>query len=103
MCSRICGCTDHSFAWAPCQNHVRAPNDDDVCVAVLVPDAAGNNIVAHHQNGHSLHGAVMQGEFTYRSRPLASARSIELGSRQCRRGPHQDDGLYAAVVAGIAP
>ena len=34
---------------------------------------------------------------------LAHARSIHLGSRQCRGGPHQDDAVYASVLSRIAP
>lgn len=82
----------------------RDPHDDDnVCVTVLVVDAAGHNIMAYHQNWHSLPGRVLQDEFAFRSSALASAATIHIGSKQCRKGPHQDDAVYAAVRAGIRP
>lgn len=78
-------------------------DDDDVCVTVVAVDAAGNNLVAHHQNWHMRHGEVMQKSFTYRSAHLADVATIHLGSKQCRKGPRQDDAVYAAVLAGIRP
>ena len=76
-------------------------DDDDVCVTLLVLDADGRTIIAHHQNWHSLHGDVMQDDFALRSNLLASAASVHIGSKQCRQGPHQDDALYAAVIARL--
>lgn len=78
-------------------------DDDDVCVTLIALDAAGNNLVAHHQNWHLRHGQVVQKSFTYRSARLAEIASIHIGSKQCRKGPHQDDAIYAAVLAGIRP
>jgi len=78
-------------------------DDDDVCVTMLVLDAAGRTILAHHQNWHSRPGTVMQDDFVLRSGNLAAAASVHIGSKQCRKGSHQDDAVHAAVLAGIAP
>ena len=78
-------------------------DDDDVCVTVIVVDRAGNNVLVHHQNWKARHGAVQQKEFSYRSGRLADAATIHLGSKQCRKGAHQDDAVYAAVTARLSP
>lgn len=78
-------------------------DDDYVCVTALVVDRAGNNLVAHHQNWRMIHGDVAQKDFSYSSDRLAEAASIHIGSKQCRDGAGQDDEVYAAVLAGIAP
>jgi|GEM_PF-843735 hypothetical protein len=78
-------------------------DDDDVCVTMLVLDAAGHTILAHHQNWHSGPGTVMQEDFVLRSGNIAAAASVHIGSKQCREGSHQDDARYAATLAGIAP
>jgi hypothetical protein len=78
-------------------------DDDDVCVTALVVDAAGKNIVAHHQNWPMKHGDAVQQDFTYSSTRLSDAVEIHIGSKQCRQGSTQDDDLYAVVLAGIAP
>ena len=76
-------------------------DDDDVCVTMLVLDHDGHTLLAHHQNWHSVHGAVMQDDFTLRAATLARAASVHIGSKQCRQGPHQDDAVYAQVRAGL--
>ena len=78
-------------------------DDDDVCVTLLLLDAAGRTILAYHQNWHSLPDTVMQDDFTLRSGHLADAVSVHIGSRQCRQGSHQDDAVYAGVLARIRP
>jgi len=78
------------------------PNDDDdVCVTAIAVDAAGNNILAHHQNWHMSPRKPVEKSFRYRSPRLADIATIHIGSKQCRRGPTQDDALYASVLAGI--
>ena len=76
-------------------------DDDHVCVTALIVDAQGRNLVAHHQNWSMTHGQVAADIFSYASPRLAETRTIHIGSKQCRQGPHQDDALYARVLAGI--
>ncbi|WP_156458231.1 hypothetical protein [Devosia epidermidihirudinis] len=76
-------------------------DDDYVCVTALVLDAAGLNLLAHHQNWHIDAGQVISKSFTYASPELAKAASVHIGSKQCRKGAGQDDALYARVLAGI--
>lgn len=78
------------------------PNDGDyVCVTALAVDAAGANIVAHHQNWYMNSGDVEEHSFSYPSTALGQVAAIHIGSKQCRNGAHQDDALYARVLAGI--
>lgn len=76
-------------------------DDDHVCVTALAVDAAGNNILAHHQNWYMRHGETMEESFTYRSAALADIAAFHIGSRQCRKGAGEDDAIYARVLAGI--
>ena len=78
-------------------------DDDYVCVTALVVDATGADIVVHHQNWWMEHGEVVRKDFSYASNRLADATRIHIGSKQCRDGASQDDDVYAAVLAGIAP
>ena len=78
-------------------------DDDYVCVTALVVDAAGVDIVVHHQNWRMEHGEVVQKDFSYASGRLAAATKLHVGSKQCRDGAGQDDDVYATVLAGIAP
>lgn len=78
-------------------------DDDYVCVTALVVDTAGTDLVAHHQNWHMTHGDVVRKDFAYTSARLEDADRIHIGSKQCRDGASQDDDVYAAVLAGIAP
>lgn len=78
-----------------------ASDDDYVCVTALIVDAAGRDILAHHQNWHSRPGSVLEEAFTHRSGKLDRAATIHIGSKQCRQGARQDDALYASVLAGI--
>ena len=79
------------------------PKDDDhVCVTALVVDAGGRDLVAHHQNWHIKPHDVLEKSFSYSSPSLASAATIQIGSKQCRDGARQDDRVYANVLAGIS-
>jgi len=75
---------------------------DHVCVTVIVVDAAGQNLIAHHQNWLARRNATMQEDFTYHSERLASATTIHLGSKQCREGRGQDDDVYQSVLARLS-
>ena len=78
------------------------PRDQDyVCVTALVLDAAGNDLIAHHQNWQIAAGEKLADAFDYSSSRLAEAKTIHIGSKQCRDGAGQDDATYAAVLAGI--
>ena len=80
----------------------RDPKDDDyVCVTALAVDATGTDLVAHHQNWHMSAGKVEEQSFSYPSSALDQVATIHIGSKQCREGAHQDDALYARVLAGI--
>jgi hypothetical protein len=78
-------------------------DNDDVCVTVIMVDGFGRNLVAHHQNWHTLHGDVLRQTFRYYSSHLADAATIHLGSKQCRKGSEQDDAVYANVLARLSP
>jgi hypothetical protein len=78
-------------------------DDDYVCVTALAVDAAGDNIIAHHQNWHMSPGAEETRSFRYSSTALDEVTTIYIGSKQCRQGAGQDDALYAQVLAGIHP
>lgn len=78
------------------------PSDQDyVCVTALLVDAAGKDLVAHHQNWQISAGEVLTKAFTYRSGALDTAKTIHIGSKQCRQGGSQDDATYANVLAAI--
>ncbi len=74
---------------------------DDVCVTVLFLDAAGETVLAHHQNWSSDPSSVTERQFSYPAAAWPQVASIAVGSKQCRQGPHQDDAIYAAVLAGL--
>ncbi|HTM77788.1 MAG TPA: hypothetical protein VL133_09195 [Devosia sp.] len=76
-------------------------DQDYVCVTALVVDAAGRDLIAHHQNWKISAGQQLSDAFTYASPALDQARAIHIGSKQCRQGAEQDDATYAAVLAGI--
>lgn len=78
------------------------PSDRDyVCVTALVVDAGGKDLIAHHQNWQISTGEILAKAFTYASPKLADARTIHIGSKQCREGGRQDDQTYSRVLAGI--
>lgn len=78
------------------------PTDSDhVCVTALAVDAAGRDVVAHHQNWKMRPKQVNEETFDYPSPALDTLAAIHIGSKQCRLGPGQDDDLYASVLAGI--
>ena len=76
-------------------------DDDHVCVTAVAVDAAGDNVVVHHQNWHMGPGGIEEKAFAYRSARLADIAVIHIGSKQCRQGASQDDALHARVLAGI--
>jgi hypothetical protein len=78
-------------------------DSDDVCVTAIIVDGGGNNLVAHHTNWHMEPTQVRSEGFSYRSSRLDQAAAIHIGSRQCRKGAHQDDAAYRSVLAGIKP
>jgi hypothetical protein len=80
------------------------PRDSDfVCVTALAVDAAGNNVIAHHQNWYMKSGEVHEDTFGYSSSRLDTATVIHIGTKQCRVGRSEDDARYARVLAGIQP
>ncbi len=74
---------------------------DHVCVTVLVVDGTGKDLIAHHQNWQIGSGDVVQESFAYTSPALARAKTIHIGSKQCRNGGSEDDATYAKVLAKI--
>ena len=78
------------------------PHDTDyVCVTALIVDANGADLVAHHQNWQISAGQVLEEQFTYTSAALSGAKTIHIGSKQCRDGAGQDDDTHARVLAGL--
>jgi hypothetical protein len=76
-------------------------DSDDVCVTLLAVDAAGRNLLAHHQNWRMRPGAVEERAFSYVASTLPDIAAIHIGSKQCRQGPHQDDAVFAQVLSGL--
>lgn len=79
-------------------------DDDDVCVTVLALDAEGANVFAHHQNRHSIHGEIDTNVVALAG-PAGAWKTVTtllVGSKQCRKGPHQDDAVFARVKAELA-
>lgn len=76
-------------------------DSDHVCVTALAVDASGANVIAHHQNWYMDPGAVEEETFSYPTSALDKVTTIYIGSKQCRDGAHQDDALYARVLARI--
>ncbi len=74
-------------------------DDDHVCVTVLFLDADGGNVAAHHVNEWVKPRTIEQRSVNL---PMSSAivqriARVEIGTKQCREGAHQDDAVYAAV------
>lgn len=79
------------------------PGDRDyVCVTALIVDAGGKDLVAHHQNWDIGPDDVIEKSFSYSAPALETARTIHIGSKQCRDGAADDADVYAHVLAGIA-
>lgn len=76
-------------------------DDDFVCVTVLLLDADGRTLLAHHQNWHSDPASIDTRDFSYTSSVLGRTATIHLGSKQCRKGAHQDDDTYARVQSTL--
>lgn len=76
---------------------------DYVCVTAILTDEAGRTLIAHHQNWQIGPGDILKQNFAYRSSALATARTIHIGSKQCRDGATQDDDIYADVLDGLKP
>lgn len=74
---------------------------DYVCVTALVADGDGRTLIAHHQNWRIGPGEGRSETFGYSSDQLATAAAIHIGSKQCRDGAGQDDGVYQSVLAAI--
>ncbi len=75
---------------------------DDVCVTVLFLDQAGETIFVHHQNWDSHAASTMERQFSYKVSNWPKVTSIQLGSKQCRQGPHQDDAIFEQVSSGLS-
>lgn len=81
----------------------RDPSDDDnVCLTVLFQDASGANLAVSHSNLHSdpkstqsYRGAIV-GDLS-----MKGLSAVQVGSKQCRKGPHQDDDVLKRVVVGL--
>ncbi|WP_152658668.1 hypothetical protein [Devosia chinhatensis] len=78
-------------------------DDDWVCVTVLFLDAAGANLAAYHANLHIDPLSVVD-DGARLSLPEAVQQRlarVDVGTKQCRKGRGQDDGVYAAVKARL--
>lgn len=69
---------------------------DDVCVTLLLRDQAGATIAVFHENRHSEPGTDNTSSTTLSlgKKVMSAIRSVALGTKQCRGGPHQDDAIY---------
>ncbi len=77
-------------------------DDDDVCVTAVVVDAEGRNLAVHHTNWYMTNGQTREEVFEYPAARLDSAATIHIGSKQCRKGPHEDDEVFAEVTQRLA-
>lgn len=75
------------------------PSDDDnVCVTVAFLDVAKDPVLVFHQNWHVGPGQVVSHDFALPANAaLPPIQTIALGSKQCRKGPREDDEVYARV------
>jgi hypothetical protein len=71
-------------------------DDDDVCVTALFLDKKGNDVAVFHENRHSFPGTNVVRSSKIRVFPnlLKSIKTIAIGTKQCRGGPHEDDDLF---------
>ncbi len=69
-------------------------DDDDVCVTVLFRDKAGKSITVFHENRHAFPRTDTATTSVVRKAALKSITSIAVGTKQCRRGAHEDDDVY---------
>lgn len=78
-------------------------DDDDVCVTLLMRDKGGRTIGVFHENRHSdaRTDTKTTSEVRLAKGVLGSIRSVALGTKQCRKGPGQDDGVYRRMKAAI--
>lgn len=78
------------------------PRDDDfVCVTAIVMDYRGRALAIHHQNWHSDPGEVREERFSYPMTRDVEPAALLIGSRQCRKGPQEDDDVYAKALSAI--
>lgn len=80
------------------------PRDDDyVCVTILFADAANANVAAYHANLHSDPRSTLEykARVTLPEIALARIANVDIGTKQCRQGGHQDDAIYDAVLSAL--
>lgn len=78
-------------------------DDDDVCVTLLMRDKAGRTVAVWHENRHSwprTDTSTTQ-EIRLGKGVLTAIRSVALGTKQCRKGLGQDDGIYRRTKAAL--
>jgi hypothetical protein len=77
-------------------------DEDFVCVTVqgITPDE--QTLFAHHQNWHMDAGQTREQSFTLPAIDVTNLAYIELGTKQCRGGAHEDDAIYAKILHTIA-
>ena len=78
-------------------------DDDNVCITVLFLSSDGSALSILHKNLHSLPQAVRSEtvDIALRASLLRRISSIALGTKQCRRGPHEDDDVYRRAKARL--
>ncbi len=54
-----------------------------------------------HQNWHSDPGEVREERFSYAFTLAVEPASLFIGSRQCRKGPQEDDDVYAEALSAV--
>jgi hypothetical protein len=70
---------------------------DDVCVTALFLDDKGNDVAVFHENRRSYPGTKLarKSEIPLSSNRMKSIKTIAVGTKQCRGGPHEDDTVFA--------
>lgn len=78
-------------------------DDDHVCVTVLFADAAGANVAAYHANLHIGPRAIREdnARLPLSASAIARIARVDVGTKQCRLGPRQDEAVYDGVLASL--
>jgi hypothetical protein len=74
---------------------------DFVCVTTLFQDISGTTLAAQHQNVRIEPVSSTSVEQVARGKITDQATTIQVGTKQCRQGPHEDDAVFEAVVSRL--
>lgn len=78
-------------------------DDDYVCVTALFVDDKGADLFVFHQNWHMDARKVKDETFHFSAPPqvMGKVAKVLIGSKQCRKGGHQDDAVFASVKSAV--